>query len=382
MIATAGEVRAADGPVPPIGRPVDGVRVYLLDGGGRRVPAGAEGEICIGGEGVARGYLNDRELTEERFVPDPFAPVAGGRMYRSGDLAVELPDGRLVFRGRADRQLKVRGFRVEPAEVEAAMCEVDGVRQAAVVPQYAGDGSLERVIGFVVCTRPDGSQDVRTALARKLPRYMVPDIIEPVALIPVTPSGKRDDAALLTAFRARAERGEEGHSGADIEQVIRDIWCDVLAVRDVDPDDNFFALGGDSVQALSFISQLKIHGMESTLAQVIRMSLRELADALAARATSDLASRDEKPHLAAVEVAEHRVIDLTPQQEAIWVEEQLGAGSSYLAQSVYEFDTSVSEHALGEALYHVLTRHQILRASFHMSPAACSGDQRSSARDR
>ena len=154
----------------------------------------------------------------------------------------------------------MRGFRVEPAEVEAAMCEVDGVRQAAVVPQYAGDGSLERVIGFVVCTRPDGSQDVRTALARKLPRYMVPDIIEPVALIPVTPSGKRDDAALLTAFRARAERGEEGHSGADIEQVIRDIWCDVLAVRDVDPDDNFFSRGGTSLAMIRVCQALELSG--------------------------------------------------------------------------------------------------------------------------
>jgi amino acid adenylation domain-containing protein len=269
VVATACEVGVGDGGVPPIGWPVTGVAVYVVDGELRRVGPGVVGEILIGGRGVARGYAGDRELTARRFVRDPFCGEAGGRMYRTGDLGAVLADGRLMFGGRADRQVKVRGFRVEPVEVEVALGELEGVRQAAVVADAGpGEGAGE-LVGFVVGGPRLTVRQVRLGLAARLPAHMVPGAIELVSHIPVNLSGKRDEPALLELYRAR-RRGRE--SGADeggdeaadqtAAAIIRQAWCEVLGIDHVEDDDDFFALGGDSLRAIRICYALERRGID------------------------------------------------------------------------------------------------------------------------
>jgi amino acid adenylation domain-containing protein len=272
VVATAGVVGGGDGVVPSIGGAVGGVAVYVLDGGGGRVGAGGVGEVFIGGLGVARGYVGDAVLTAARFVPDPFCGVAGARMYRTGDLAVVLADGRLGFRGRVDRQVQVRGFRVEPVEVEAALCEVAGVRQAAVVVVPGAGGGAGVLAGFVVGGAGVSARGVREGLGVRVPGYLVPDVIEVVSHIPVTLSGKRDEGALVAVLEGRRAERASGVAGVRGDEVvagiIRDAWCEVLGVEQVGDDDDFFALGGDSMRAIRVCHALERRGIDLPLEDV------------------------------------------------------------------------------------------------------------------
>jgi aryl carrier-like protein len=228
--------------------------------------------VFIGGLGVARGYVGDAVLTAARFVPDPFCGVAGARMYRTGDLAVVLADGRLGFRGRVDRQVQVRGFRVEPVEVEAALCEVAGVRQAAVVVVPGAGGGAGVLAGFVVGGAGVSARGVREGLGVRVPGYLVPDVIEVVSHIPVTLSGKRDEGALVAVLEGRRAERASGVAGVRGDEVvagiIRDAWCEVLGVEQVGDDDDFFALGGDSMRAIRVCHALERRGIDLPLEDV------------------------------------------------------------------------------------------------------------------
>lgn len=238
----------------PIGRPIDGTTVRICDATGAEVPPLVLGEIVIGGPGVALGYHGNPALTAARFVPDPDAP--GRRLYLTGDLARRLPDGTIDFLGRRDRQVKVRGFRVEPAEIEAALRDVAGVAEAHVVAR-ARDGEAE-LIGYVV-PRDAAAADVaavRTALQRALPAYMVPRAIVSVPALPLTPNGKIDEkrlpdpgAAARPAPLLRAPRDTE-------EAAIAAVWRDVLGRDDIGIDDSFFDLGGHSLLAARLFARL------------------------------------------------------------------------------------------------------------------------------
>jgi amino acid adenylation domain-containing protein len=366
VIATACQVVSGDGSAPPIGWPVPGARVYLLDEAGQRVPRGEEGELYIGGGGVARGYLNDEQLTNERFVPDPFAGAAGARMYRTGDRAAELSDGRLEFRGRADRQVQVRGFRVELGEIEQSMERLDGVRQAAVVAEFDELNAVRRLIGFAVMAPGADVRAVRHALAGQLPEYMLPDAVEQISHVPVTHAGKRDERALLDIHQARTSQSAPStRDRARTESAVREIWCDVLATDTAGPGDDFFALGGDSLSALALLSRLlelgwniafeELHA-NSTVEQLVAYIGQNVSERPTGSATVEDVMSLSTPQR------------LGPQQEQVWIEESVTPGPAYVAQCAYTFAERLDTEGLRRALEQLVGRYQVLRLSFHMAP--------------
>jgi amino acid adenylation domain-containing protein len=259
--------------LPSIGRAIDGARIYLLDQRLEPVPSGSEGELYIGAA-VSRGYRGRAHLTAERFLPDPFSPQPGARMYKSGDLAVLLPDGRIEFRGRADLQVKIRGFRVEPEEIELALAACPGVAAAAVIaaPEREDDELGEKRL--IACVVPGGSEngasadELRRRLGEALPRwarerlpeYMVPAQFVLLDALPLTPSGKIDRLALKALSRAHAPSRAGAPYDAPqtaTEKLLARIWQEVLGVDRVGIKDDFFLLGGNSLRAVRMITQLR-----------------------------------------------------------------------------------------------------------------------------
>ncbi|MFD9191283.1 amino acid adenylation domain-containing protein [Streptomyces phaeochromogenes] len=263
-----------------IGPAIQDTELWILDENGTPVADGEPGELYIGGAGVALGYLNRPELTAERFLDAerlPNAPAVSPhcRLYRSGDLVRARPDGALEFLGRADRQVKIRGIRIEPGEIEETAKRCTGVRQAAVVAH--GSGAEKRLAAFVVPekgTEPGSlSSSVREALRTWLPPYMVPSAIEVADELPLTPNGKLDRRLLETwaakrsaesaparpANRAPADTtaGTPADADPDVESVVSEVWCEVLQVPTVGPDDDFFDLGGDSFKVLRVVETLR-----------------------------------------------------------------------------------------------------------------------------
>jgi amino acid adenylation domain-containing protein len=240
---------------PPIGRPKPNYRAYVLDAHLNPVPVGVTGELHIGGPGVARGYLNQPELTRERFIPDPF--TRRGRLYKTGDLVRRRPDGTLEFAGRIDNQVKIRGLRVELGEIETALVAHPDVAQA-VVTVVRGPGGVQQLAGYL---RPaDGVSaapaDIRQHLARSLPGYMVPDFLVMLDQLPLTPHGKIDKAA-LPAPQPGTATAEKVPPRTLLEIALVDLYTAVLGNEQVGATDSFFDAGGNSLQAMQLIAQLR-----------------------------------------------------------------------------------------------------------------------------
>ncbi|MFF2744197.1 amino acid adenylation domain-containing protein [Kitasatospora sp. NPDC058048] len=234
----------------PIGRPLDNTRLYLLDRRLRPVPTGVTGEVFLGGASLARGYLHRPDLTAERFVDDPFLP--GERLYRTGDLARWLPDGNAQYLGRGDDQVKLRGFRIEPGEIEAALLALPGVREAAVLADRDAAGELRLVAGLGRGdAEPRRPHEWRAALARRLPDYMIPALFVELPRLPLNRSGKPDRAALLDAARSATRARVNTASPRDhVEMTLHTIWRRVLLHPGIGISDNFFDLGGTSISAI------------------------------------------------------------------------------------------------------------------------------------
>ena len=241
----------------PIGLPVAHTTLYVLDAAMRPVPDGVPGELYVGGDGLSRGYLGRPGLTASRFVPHPFSAEPGERLYRTGDRVRRLPSGALEFLGRLDDQVKVRGFRVEPGEVEAALHAHPAVAEAAVVVRRDSAG-VASLVAYVVGphgTDP-GPAEVRDFLAARLPAYMLPAAIVPLPAIPLTPGGKVDRRALPEPAPS-AESASSALPETPTERALADIWREVLEVEHVGADDDFFALGGHSLRAARVASRIE-----------------------------------------------------------------------------------------------------------------------------
>jgi amino acid adenylation domain-containing protein len=245
---------------PPIGRPKPNYRVYVLDGYLNPVPAGVTGELHIGGAGVARGYLNRPELTRERFIADPFSAGPGARLYKTGDLVRRRPDGTIVFVGRADDQVKIRGLRVELGEIEAALAAHPAVAQAvvAVVTDGAGERQLAGYLrpGPGAAAGPELTADIRQHLAGRVPAYMIPSYLVTVDQFPLTANGKIDKAA-LPAPRAAAPGPAKVPPATLLETALVDFYATVLGTDQIGATDSFFDTGGNSLQAMQLITQLR-----------------------------------------------------------------------------------------------------------------------------
>lgn len=272
--------------LPSIGRPIANTRAYVLDDALRPVPPGVPGELFTGGLGLARGYLGRPDLTADKFLPDPF--VAGARMYRTGDRVRWSADGRLEFLGRLGDQVKVRGFRIEMAEVEAELSGSPQVRDSAVVAHGSGAGD-KRLVAYVVPDPddPPTAADLRAFLAARLPEYMVPAIYQTVERLPRTPSGKLS-RSLLPAPDEDAERvGDEDYvePSTPMQERVAAVWAEVLEVPRVGARDNFFDLGGHSLLAVAVVTRLtEVTGRLVTLRTLFETpTVEALAERLAER---------------------------------------------------------------------------------------------------
>ncbi|WP_345673054.1 amino acid adenylation domain-containing protein, partial [Streptomyces phyllanthi] len=253
----------------PIGAPLDNTRLYVLDQSMGLVPIGVAGELFIGGTGLARGYLGAPALTAERFVADPFAGD-GSRMYRTGDRVRWRADGLLEFLGRADDQVKVRGYRIEPGEVEAALAAHPKVRSA--VAAVFGEGTSARLSAYLVpADSADGIpsvSDLRDFLRRRLPEFMIPASFTELAALPLTPNGKIDRALLPDPDVARPEVTEFVAPRNEAERVLAEAFARALGVDRVGVDDNFFELGGDSITGIQVVARARSSGVGVSVAQL------------------------------------------------------------------------------------------------------------------
>ncbi|HZI06168.1 MAG TPA: amino acid adenylation domain-containing protein, partial [Archangium sp.] len=265
---------------PPIGRPLANTQTYVLDGAMRPVPPGVAGELYLGGPGLARGYVGRPELTAERFVPNPFGREPGERLYRTGDMVRWKADGRLDFLGRVDAQVKVNGVRVEPGEVEAALRELAGAKQAHVRAWKSPSGE-SRLVAYVVPTspaaptapispRPPGEgrgegvsspgldlETVRTRLKQRLPESMLPSALVVLEALPLTSSGKVDGRALPAPGESRREGRASVAPRDELERELVHVWEEVLGVKPVGVTDSFFELGGQSLLAVRLVARLR-----------------------------------------------------------------------------------------------------------------------------
>ncbi|MFE3258309.1 amino acid adenylation domain-containing protein [Nocardia sp. NPDC059229] len=345
-----------DRPV-PVGRPADNTRVAVLDSALRPVPAGVTGEIYLSGAGLANGYHREPARTAERFVADPF-DAAGGRMYRTGDLGRWDTDGLLHFLGRADRQLKVNGFRVEPGEVEAAILREPGITAAIVTARRAASG--QSLIAHVV---GDGAVDtaaLRTRLATTLPSYLVPSAIVAMDELPLTPIGKLDVGALPMPVA-----GERVPVRTPRQQVIATTLARALGVVEVGLTDDFFALGGNSLSAIRIVA-----GLRSALG--VAVSLRDLFESPTVAALDQTLERrgtGDLPHsplsLGTDDIAAVRRTDpipLTPIQQGLWTVNYLsGNRPDYLITTGIELHGPLDIQAVEAAVNDLVERHEILR---------------------
>lgn len=335
----------------PIGRPIDGFSVYVLDRNLRPAPLGVTGELVLAGPSVARGYLHDDARTHERFLDDPFEP--GRRMYRSGDLGRWLPGGELELLGRRDDQIKIRGQRIEPREVEEALHAVDGVRRAVVLAR-AG-----RLVAWLECEPTAGDNPaLRDALRRRLPEAMIPAAFVRMAALPMTRNGKIDRGRLPDP--ADDTRAPETMPRDAIDERLLAVCREVLDRDDLGLGDNFLASGGHSLTAMQVVS--RVHRRLG-----VRLALR---DFLAAPALADAAAliRAATPSpYAAIEPAPPReTYELSHAQHRLWLLHHLGGGTAYNMPKAFTHEGALDLAALRGALAAVIARHETLRTAFMM----------------
>ncbi|HEX2091289.1 MAG TPA: amino acid adenylation domain-containing protein [Longimicrobiaceae bacterium] len=283
VFSAAHECAPGSADAPPLGRPAANTRIYLVDTELRPVVPGVPGEILIGGAGLARGYLGRPELTAERFLPDLFSGEPGARVYRTGDLGRLRPDGELEFRGRVDEQVKVRGFRIEPGEIEAALLALGGIREAAVVARDDAPGG-PRLVAYLVPDDPGAlPEDPRPALRRRLPEHLVPSVYVPLPELPRTPSGKLDRRALPAPDARLATQREYVAPRTALETVLAGVWAEVLGRERVGIADNFFDLGGHSLLATQVSTRLRTSKIPVPVRMLFQHpTLEELARAIVA----------------------------------------------------------------------------------------------------
>ncbi|HEY1349801.1 MAG TPA: amino acid adenylation domain-containing protein [Ktedonobacteraceae bacterium] len=343
----------------PIGRPIPDLQVYLLDRHQQPLPAGVPGEIYVGGAGVSRGYLNHPDLTAGRFLPDPFGGRPGARLYRSGDRAYRRADGALVYCGRTDQQIKVRGFRIEPGEIEAALRQHPAVSEALALAHEERPGE-KRLFAYVVphqglASEPDAQatlvQELRELLQQRLPFYMVPAVLHVLAALPLTPNGKVDRRALpATAGQPQQDTSAPARSLA--EQALAPIWARVLGLRQVGIHDNFFALGGDSILSIQIISRAQAAGWYITPRQLFEY-----------QTVARLARVARRLHPSGARARPAGQVPLTPIQH--WFFSLPLPQLHHFNQAVLLTLSSVPQAAhLRQALAAVLRQHDALRLRF------------------
>ncbi|MFE2752932.1 amino acid adenylation domain-containing protein [Actinosynnema sp. NPDC059335] len=339
----------------PIGLPMDNTRVHVLDADLNLTPPGAVGELYVAGAGLARGYLGRPGLTAERFVANPYGPP-GDRMYRTGDLVRRRPDGRLAFHGRADDQVKLRGFRIEPGEVEAVLARRPDVAHAVVAVRADHRGE-RRLVAYVVPAEGATADPaaLRAHVGEALPAYMVPSVVVELDALPLNGNGKVDRHALPAPATPVTSAARAAHGA---EQVLCGLFADVLGVGEVGVDDGFFDLGGHSLLAMRLISRVRaVLGVEAPIRAVFEHPTpaglaRALRDAAPARARVTARPRPD-------------VVPLSAAQQRLWFLDRLDeAGGMYSVPVAVRLTGALDDAALLAAVADVVGRHEVLRTVF------------------
>ncbi len=381
----------------PIGCPIGNTRLYVLGKGHQLQPARCVGELYIGGEGVARGYLERADLTSDRFIPDSFSGEAGARLYRTGDLGRWLPDGAIEYLGRNDFLVKVRGYRIELEEIESRLMEHAGIAEAVVMAREDAAGD-KRLVAYYTCRKSCaqgqaglGVEQLRSHVGAVLPEYMVPAAYVCLEKLPLTPNGKLDRKALpAPEGDAYGVRGYEAPVG-ELETILAGAWSDVLKVEQVGRRDNFFELGGHSLLAVRLIERLRRAGLHVDIRALFATPvLAELAAVIGVKVDVTAVPPNRIPDLCEAITSEMLpLIDLTaedigrivgsvpggapniqdiyplaPLQEGILFHSLIGEeGDPYLLSNLYSFDCRRRLEAYLAAMQAVIARHDILRTS-------------------
>ncbi len=359
-----------------IGGPIPDLCVYILDRHLEPVPLGVAGEMYLSGAGLARGYLRRPELTAERFVPHPFSREAGARLYRTGDRARRLPCGDIEYLGRIDQQVKIRGFRIEPGEVEAALDKHPAIRESVVL---ARQDTLDekRLVAYIV-PRHDQSptvSELRQVMKEKLPDYMVPAAFVFLDKLPLTPQGKIDRRALPSPDRERPERERVYAAPSNwIEETLAEIWSEVLGMEQVGVDDNYFALGGDSIRSIQVRAKAQKRGLLFSLQQLFRhQTIRELAQALSV-ADDDGASTHQRQPFSVISTEDRR--KLPREVEDAYPLSHLQAGLVFHSEYSPDYAIYITSfylrlpldvQKLEAAVEQIVSRHEMLRTSFDLN---------------
>jgi amino acid adenylation domain-containing protein/non-ribosomal peptide synthase protein (TIGR01720 family) len=355
----------------PIGRPLPDLTAHVLDAGGRPVPLGVPGELCVGGAGLARGYLGRPELTAQRFVPSPLPGRAGERLYRSGDLARRLPTGELEYLGRIDGQVKIRGFRIEPGEIEAVLARHAGVREARVLMR--GEGEERRLVACVVPAGKPAPEvaELRSWASRELPDHMVPAGFVFLDSLPLTPHGKVDVKALAAIDPDSAAEPEAATAAPQTpaEALLAGIWAEVLGREAVGVHDDFFELGGHSLLATRLAARVRAaFGVDLPLHVLFASpTVRELARELEERLAGERGG--QAPPL--LPVPRSGPAPLSFGQERLWFLEQLEPGTgAYNVPVALRIEGRLDVAALERSFGELILRHEALRTVF---PAGSEG---------
>ena len=345
-------INSAEQPI-SIGQPIANTQIYLLDKRLNLVPVGVSGELHIGGTGLARGYLNRPELTQERFIANPFGE---GRLYKTGDLARYRPDGSIEYIGRIDHQVKLRGFRIELGEIETVLAQHDQVQHCVAMVREDSPGQ-KRLVAYVVGS---GNEDfdgnsLKAHLKQCLPDYMVPNVLIPLEAIPLTPNGKLDRKALPTLEVDLNGSHEFVAPQTDEEKTLATIWQDILGQEQIGIHDNFFDLGGDSILSIQMTAQARKAGLSLSPKQLFQhQTISELAYAIA--------HETETPILAQQGQVTGSV-PLTPIQR--WFLEQHWGNPHHFNQAVLlQVPSDLDENRLQHSLADLVTHHDALRLRF------------------
>jgi amino acid adenylation domain-containing protein len=348
----------------PIGMPVSNMRLYVLDEQWRPVPVGVEGELCVGGVGVGRGYLRDVVSTAKAFIPDNFSVAPGVRLYRTGDKARRRHDGQIEFLGRLDYQVKVRGFRIELGEIETVLAQHQSVGQVIVVASEDTTGG-QRLVAYVVPAPGQQAEDgqLRAYLQARLPDYMIPAHFVKLDALPLTPNGKIDRKALPQPEHLAATEADYAAPRTPVEERLARIWTEVLGIERVGIDDDFFALGGHSLLATLVISRIRQSlGVEVALHKIFELpTVGTLAGEIETAMREHAAPK--APPL--VPCARDEKVPLSYAQQRLWFLDRLEPGSSsYNIHTTVRLKGHLDVAALELTLAEIIKRHEVLRTTF------------------
>jgi amino acid adenylation domain-containing protein/FkbH-like protein len=349
--------------LPPIGKPIDSAQIFLLDENRKPVKTGDAGEIYIGGDCLARGYLHRADLTAERFVTNPFSDQPDARLYKTGDLGRVQSDGNIEFLGRIDHQVKIRGFRIELGEIEAALQQFPKIREAVVTAREDKPGSKRLVAYFISnAGQTVTSDELRNFLKEKLPDYMVPALFVPIESLPLTPSGKVDRKR-LPAPETQDEPAAENIAPprTPAEESLVAIWREVLGAKRVGIHDDFFSIGGDSLLATQIISRIRA----TFQIEVPVDGVFEFPTVAALAENLDAGRWEQQTAPAILPVCREGGLPLSFSQQRLWFIEQLQPGNfAYNMPVAIELDGELNAIVLEQCLNEIIARHEILRTTF------------------